>query len=281
MSCKRKRVDTCAILHGFRKRVREVEREFDNNVVDILFSKYFDKFARLSEDYIKLVIRLEAIICDANAKMEDKEKALEEYIEIFSALNAYQEVKSEIGLIGNDMDLVNSFKGCIHYDIVLEHENMLHDVLTRPAKSLGSIIDSYKKKTKLSLFDVERSKYIRLFSHKFTVVINLMLDETVNAAGREFYESGERVKQYLEKMQHETRINNVNETLEKSIYIMRNEVRARDLNTLANEYDFIKVRQKGSHAQYKHSDGRLITIPQGRVVGKGLSIKIQKDLTLS
>ncbi|GAA0101550.1 hypothetical protein UT300012_22650 [Paraclostridium bifermentans] len=52
----------------------------------------------------------------------------------------------------------------------------------------------------------------------------------------------------------------------------------KDLNELANEHDFIKIGQTGSHAQFKHLDGRLITIPQGRNIGKGLSIKIQKDI---
>lgn len=50
------------------------------------------------------------------------------------------------------------------------------------------------------------------------------------------------------------------------------------LNKLATDNNFIKVSQNGSHAQFKHSDGRLVTIPQGRSVGKGLSIKIQKDI---
>ena len=67
----------------------------------------------------------------------------------------------------------------------------------------------------------------------------------------------------------------------KEIVTLENMYNYRDLNELAGSYDFIMVGQTGSHAQFKHSDGRLITIPQGRNIGKGLSIKIQKDIKTS
>lgn len=55
----------------------------------------------------------------------------------------------------------------------------------------------------------------------------------------------------------------------------------RKLNKLAEDNDFICVRQKGDHAQFKRQDGSLVTIPQGRLIGKGLSIQIQKQIQQS
>lgn len=42
---------------------------------------------------------------------------------------------------------------------------------------------------------------------------------------------------------------------------------------------FELIRQEGSHAIYRHSDGRWATVPihQGKDIGKGLLAKILKD----
>lgn len=42
---------------------------------------------------------------------------------------------------------------------------------------------------------------------------------------------------------------------------------------------FVKVRQSGSHAIFKHSDGRWTSVPIHRkTIGKGLLRKILKDV---
>ncbi|MEH2212861.1 type II toxin-antitoxin system HicA family toxin [Nostoc sp.] len=46
---------------------------------------------------------------------------------------------------------------------------------------------------------------------------------------------------------------------------------------------FQTVRQKGSHVQMQHEDGRLVTIPvhAGKTIGKGLLRKILRDVELT
>lgn len=51
----------------------------------------------------------------------------------------------------------------------------------------------------------------------------------------------------------------------------------KSLNKLAIENGYVFDRQSGDHAQYV-KDGKTITIPQGRPIGKGLSMKIQKSI---
>lgn len=51
----------------------------------------------------------------------------------------------------------------------------------------------------------------------------------------------------------------------------------KELNKLANKAGYTFDRQKGDHATFV-KDGKIIVIPQGRTIGKGLSIKIQKDI---
>lgn len=51
----------------------------------------------------------------------------------------------------------------------------------------------------------------------------------------------------------------------------------KSLNKLAIENGYTFDRQSGDHAQYV-KDGKIVTIPQGRPIGKGLSMKIQKSI---
>jgi predicted RNA binding protein YcfA (HicA-like mRNA interferase family) len=46
---------------------------------------------------------------------------------------------------------------------------------------------------------------------------------------------------------------------------------------------FQVVRQKGSHVQMEHEDGRLVTIPvhAGKTIGRGLLRKILRDAELT
>ncbi|MFZ4622015.1 MAG: type II toxin-antitoxin system HicA family toxin [Bacteroidota bacterium] len=46
---------------------------------------------------------------------------------------------------------------------------------------------------------------------------------------------------------------------------------------------FIEIRQKGSHKQFQHSDGRMTTVPfhQGRDISPFLLRQIAKDIGLT
>lgn len=281
---KKKRLSSGNLMHTFRKDIRAVERELDDNITNILFCKYFDRFAKLSEDYLHHVVTLESSLYDTSETLETIEKkadALEEILRIFESHTEYEKVRHKIRLIHNDLEVLEKFKHCIFYDVVVESETMFREVVERPAKRLDAITKTYKRLTKDNAFDLERTKYVKIFSQKFTVVANLIIEETVNAVGREVYETGDRIKEYLKNRKKNDYAEGLTCDMEDTNNIIRRELNYVDLNSIATECDFIKVRQKGSHAQYKHSDGRLITIPQGRMVGKGLSIKIQKDLALS
>ena len=61
-------------------------------------------------------------------------------------------------------------------------------------------------------------------------------------------------------------------------------ITARELARAVQKAGFVFVRQKGSHAIYKHSDGRRTTIPThtGQIIGPGLLNSIlDKDLEVS
>jgi predicted RNA binding protein YcfA (HicA-like mRNA interferase family) len=52
---------------------------------------------------------------------------------------------------------------------------------------------------------------------------------------------------------------------------------------ILNNLGFIKVRQKGSHKQFRHQDGRGTTIPfhKGRDISPRLLRQIAKDIDLT
>lgn len=50
------------------------------------------------------------------------------------------------------------------------------------------------------------------------------------------------------------------------------------LNKLATDSGYSMIRSNGDHGIFKNEDGSVVVIPQGRTIGKGLSLKIQKVL---
>jgi predicted RNA binding protein YcfA (HicA-like mRNA interferase family) len=52
---------------------------------------------------------------------------------------------------------------------------------------------------------------------------------------------------------------------------------------ILNNFGFIEVRQKGSHKQFRHQDGRSTTVPfhKGRDISPRLLRQIAKDIDLT
>ncbi len=60
-------------------------------------------------------------------------------------------------------------------------------------------------------------------------------------------------------------------------------LRPREVEAILKKLGFIEVRQRGSHRQYRHPDGRATTIPfhEGRDISPILLRQIAKDIGLS
>jgi len=60
-------------------------------------------------------------------------------------------------------------------------------------------------------------------------------------------------------------------------------LKPREVAALLKTLGFVEVRQKGSHRQYRHSDGRGTTVPfhAGRDISPTLLRKIAKDIGLT
>lgn len=60
-------------------------------------------------------------------------------------------------------------------------------------------------------------------------------------------------------------------------------LKARDIIRVLNLLGFRKTRQKGSHAFFKHADGRVTTVPIhfGKDIGRNLFSEILNDIEMS
>lgn len=124
---------------------------------------------------------------------------------------------------------------------------------------------------------------------KFGIVVNNHL------FGLSKFSEKETLITFLDVVQYlcETLIHNIESCLEETeqeheeiIETLVNKVKSEEhsiksymeLNRLAKKAGYDKVRQKGDHGIFKKLDGTVVVIPQGRAIGKGLNIKIQKDI---
>lgn len=59
--------------------------------------------------------------------------------------------------------------------------------------------------------------------------------------------------------------------------------KARDIFRVLRKLGFYKVRQKGAHICFKHSDGRFTLVPShgGEDIGRGLLRQILKEIKLN
>ena len=60
-------------------------------------------------------------------------------------------------------------------------------------------------------------------------------------------------------------------------------LKPREVIAILNKLGFIEIRQRGSHKQYRHSDGRTTTVPfhGGRDISPVLLRQIAKDIRMS
>jgi predicted RNA binding protein YcfA (HicA-like mRNA interferase family) len=60
-------------------------------------------------------------------------------------------------------------------------------------------------------------------------------------------------------------------------------LKPRQVIAALQQLGFVEVRQRGSHKQFRHSDGRVTTVPdhKGRDVAPGLLRQILEDIDIS
>ena len=60
-------------------------------------------------------------------------------------------------------------------------------------------------------------------------------------------------------------------------------LKPREVIAIPNKLEFMEVRQRGSHKQFRHADGRVTTVPdhKGRDISPALLRQIAKDIGMT
>lgn len=153
-----------------------------------------------------------------------------------------------------------------------EHKGvMLNRVLEEMKVTLGP----YMKVRDNQLFKLELKKTSSIVTNKILTLADIIILEKLGECVEVL---GEVAKQIELQEKDKKGDNTTTQVLDVQIQSIKNMFDYKALNKLAANNGYVLRNQTGSHGQYKHINGNLITIPQGRTIGKGLSCKIQKNI---
>lgn len=259
---------------SYKKEMLKLQKKIDDSIVDIIFGTGLTDLEIIANDFLSELFYHESILLNKDSEEE----------KILAALNFYEEViTNEIIYNANKDKFLKNEGICadltegIHSKLCMEIYIMITSVCDDFLKDYRKLNRMYIKILGENFIKLNARILSKLTAGKVTTCGNIVLNETIVPCMKAFRESVSRISNSLES---EIKGDKIDSLCEDNVTpdLIRNETHSRYLNSIAKENDFILVRQKGSHAQFKHTDGRLVTIPQGRVVGKGLSLRIQKDL---
>lgn len=258
-------VDSCIL------RASENESFLDHGIKVLL--DYIDKFIETSVDAAE--DRLEKII-------ESKEIDVNMYIEKLNTLegfSSYEDLKSYVlDLMSNDLK-----QSEIRGDLVLQCADIISILKMFTTKLKQWQKDFNSSSARRSKFKTLRDTFINLANFLQEYLITRTMEETIYRDKELLEFTKSSIRRYLNDMKNEqinenqldTEINHLFRNNESTIYDYK------ELNKLANDFGFEATRQAGSHRIFKKSDGTTVVIPQGRAIGKGLNLKIQKDILQS
>lgn len=184
------------------------------------------------------------------------------------------------------MELINRLNNIIHGE---EVENTFEDLINKMSRRTQLTISHVRL-----ICVVSASKGVAKVYARKERYINYNIISKLYYWGdyllRRLFDSTDYITSYihnclLEQISCTNIKHKLNETNIKIVEIVNKErerysnlYRSRELNKLAKDCGYRKVRQKGDHGVFKKEDGQIVVIPQGRFIGKGLSYKIQKSV---
>lgn len=258
----------------YKKEMLKLQKKIDDNIVDIIFGTAVSDLEILANDFLTELFYHESVLLNSKSENEDLVKALDFYERVVNNEILYAENKDNFL---KDKGICPEIAEGLHSKLRMKIYEIVTSVCDLFSKDYRNLNRRYIKLLGVDFIKLNARIFSKIAADKVTTCGNIVLDETIVPCMQAFRESVSLISSLSES---EIESNKIDSLCDKSITpdLVRNETHSRYLNSIAKDNDFILVRQKGSHAQFKHTDGRLVTIPQGRIVGKGLSLRIQKDL---
>lgn len=255
------------------------------NIAEILCKRlleYFDRFTLIATTHI------DNIISNLDGKYEiDTNGFLDRLIPTIKGCKTREEMIERV------VDLEDEY--LFQADILRDVIDGCDDIFKIVGLYVVSLMNSGTKSKKIgeasitykSFSSSDRNEIVKTCEHLFEFkdfLLEYLLQSTFNVT----IHSDNSLSEYIiDVINHHCDILNIesleeNENIIETVLARDLEVKFRDkyrdLNNIAEENGFVKIRQKGDHGIFKKNDGSTIVIPQGRRIGKGLSLKIQKDI---
>lgn len=280
-----------SFLIAFRKDGKELEKKIDNEVQDYMINlnkslseegELFLNCLRENRNNLLAVVRDK----DSKSNLERINHIFENVRDFTLSLDA-KEKRSQ-----RDKEYKDAMYGVADRAIKLgvHYHNMTGDITYRKQSKMLAIKLISKYETafnlvtdeKINELDQEISDFENLYKYKIFEMVKGIKFKEIGVI--ETLDEFLALDKYLDdegnlRLTLDTDKNNPEDVVTENFY--KNIFNYRDLNRLAEQKGFIKVRQKGDHGIFKDEEGNTTVIPQGRRVGKGLSCKIQKTVNSS
>lgn len=260
---------------AYSKKVRESNSKINEIILTSVLSDMYPKVMELFDERMQLLNKMYItahklyILCSTSYNIYDDKKINDLFDKAFGEIEEFEDLKLQEKINDIFYDVMQSIQAEIK-DIAIE--------LSSSAGKYGIYSNSSQLYAQIDLF--VRQSYLRL-RDLVVSVFNDIQNSTVDLENEVV-----KVIDNLKSLIYADDNNNVEQEDNKDILCRINEkfsdcntkiLGYKELNKLANKAGYTFDRQKGDHATFV-KDGKIIVIPQGRPIGKGLSIKIQKDI---
>ncbi|NMM64376.1 addiction module toxin, HicA family [Clostridium sp. P21] len=216
--------------------------------------------------------------------------AREKYFEIQDIAASIEKLcKSEEFTVKKCNELSNRFK-----DTVINFQEYLYNPETKEgfkkdlfegvAEKSKKIIDEIKKVQALAYYNNMQKLANQIDCRtwqtvgRITYILNTVVDEVMNpykvAINEEINKVEKILKNKHDEIESAKNIEEISKTQTKKIFDYK------EMDKLIKLNGFEPIRQTGDHKIYSNVNGKSIPVPQ-HVLGKGLSVKIQKQILLT
>lgn len=268
------------IEEDLEKRKVKLSEDFKNGYIKLqgeLKCNIFPIREKTSRSYIKQVLKL----------FED---AIIEHMITLEKING----EAFVSMFTREQHFLGIYQGFIDDDKF--ETKVIGDYIMEEIKTIGIEKLNLQALESMNVISVYCSRLIKDIAYvtsnrnnKFDIFINVVLNYMLNSlhnltsfANKEANDNIKIVLEYLINMaQHVYDLNENEDTTVEAVenkFIPKNLYSYKDLNRFAKDNGFEKVRDNGDHGVFRRFDGSTVVIPQGRDVGRGLSITLQKKM---
>ncbi|XZJ89918.1 type II toxin-antitoxin system HicA family toxin (plasmid) [Clostridium perfringens] len=225
----------------------------------------------------------ESLIDYINFKQSDiTSKILNESLEILNCRNITNEIKKKTLFLKSECEKIanatlNIIKSEVLFEMFILNSN---NILNSFTKNSNNILKYYEELVNDYAIRYQNNTHYIIKNCVSKILDNISFDNLENnlnflKEARELCENDPLLDEYENYLNNNDSIETFEKIFENNSFKNRT---WKELNNIAEKKGFKYVRSNGDHGIFKHKNGNIVVIPQGREIGKGLQIKIINDI---